>query len=39
MTTEEFCLRLTRACRLPPGAHVLAAVSGGAPRENGNSCT
>ena len=30
MTTEEFCLRLTRACRLPPGAHVLAAVSGGA---------
>ena len=30
MTTEDFCLRLTRACRLAPGAHVLAAVSGGA---------
>lgn len=30
MTNSEFCRRLATACALPPGAHVLAAVSGGA---------
>ena len=30
MTNTEFCRRLATACALPPGAHVLAAVSGGA---------
>lgn len=30
MTVEEFCLCLQRDCGVPPGAHVLAAVSGGA---------
>lgn len=30
MTTEEFCLRLSKDCGVAPGAHVLAAVSGGA---------
>ncbi len=27
---DGFCLRLSHACALPPGSHVLAAVSGGA---------
>lgn len=30
MTTEAFCLRLSKDCGVAPGAHVLAAVSGGA---------
>lgn len=30
MTNTEFCRRLATVCALPPGAHVLAAVSGGA---------
>lgn len=30
MTADEFALRLTRDCAVKPGAHVLAAVSGGA---------
>lgn len=30
MTTEAFCLRLVKDCGVAPGAHVLAAVSGGA---------
>ena len=30
MTADEFALRLTGDCAVPPGSHVLAAVSGGA---------
>ena len=30
MTAEIFCRNLTRDCRIAPGSHVLAAVSGGA---------
>ena len=30
MTADEFALRLTEDCAVPPGSHVLAAVSGGA---------
>lgn len=30
MTAEEFCRRLSQDCRVAPGSHVLAAVSGGA---------